>query len=177
MTNTASSPAETPRFPPDPVIMYTVSESFSVWISTLEKSCWPDAAAAKSAAAQTAGMRGKLIFTGSGLLVGCSGGRILNHSAARVRLRAVCAARHHFTLRSEEHTSELQSPCNLVCRLLLEKKKQIYDLMGNFVDSIDGMNFHGGDTVFPLEITLNPNRRIGLVNRPNLMTSILMFSY
>src|SRR5256885_13261312 len=26
--------------------------------------------------------------------------------------------------RSEEHTSELQSPCNLVCRLLLEKKKQ-----------------------------------------------------
>src|SRR5256885_6334177 len=27
----------------------------------------------------------------------------------------------HF--RSEEHTSELQSPCNLVCRLLLEKKK------------------------------------------------------
>src|SRR5256885_6418374 len=28
----------------------------------------------------------------------------------------------HF--RSEEHTSELQSPCNLVCRLLLEKKKK-----------------------------------------------------
>src|SRR5256885_12496372 len=27
--------------------------------------------------------------------------------------------------RSEEHTSELQSPCNLVCRLLLEKKKRI----------------------------------------------------
>src|SRR2546426_2167844 len=35
--------------------------------------------------------------------------------AARVRLRPI--------LRSEEHTSELQSPCNLVCRLLLEKKK------------------------------------------------------
>src|SRR5256885_11259997 len=31
------------------------------------------------------------------------------------------AARHW---RSEEHTSELQSPCNLVCRLLLEKKKK-----------------------------------------------------
>src|SRR5256885_10815874 len=28
-------------------------------------------------------------------------------------------------VRSEEHTSELQSPCNLVCRLLLEKKKKI----------------------------------------------------
>src|SRR5256885_9094531 len=27
--------------------------------------------------------------------------------------------------RSEEHTSELQSPCNLVCRLLLEKKKSL----------------------------------------------------
>src|SRR5256885_7895149 len=30
--------------------------------------------------------------------------------------------------RSEEHTSELQSPCNLVCRLLLEKKKIIHTL-------------------------------------------------
>src|SRR5256885_17203252 len=28
----------------------------------------------------------------------------------------------HLFVRSEEHTSELQSPCNLVCRLLLEKK-------------------------------------------------------
>src|SRR2546426_9294060 len=30
----------------------------------------------------------------------------------------------HHVVRSEEHTSELQSPCNLVCRLLLEKKKK-----------------------------------------------------
>src|SRR2546426_7861014 len=30
--------------------------------------------------------------------------------------------------RSEEHTSELQSPCNLVCRLLLEKKKKKIDV-------------------------------------------------
>src|SRR3989454_4440271 len=29
-----------------------------------------------------------------------------------------------YSRRSEEHTSELQSPCNLVCRLLLEKKKK-----------------------------------------------------
>src|SRR2546426_3058413 len=36
--------------------------------------------------------------------------------ASRLSLRAP---------RSEEHTSELQSPCNLVCRLLLEKKKKI----------------------------------------------------
>src|SRR2546426_7230250 len=33
-------------------------------------------------------------------------------------------ARRLKRFRSEEHTSELQSPCNLVCRLLLEKKKQ-----------------------------------------------------
>src|SRR5256885_8711198 len=32
------------------------------------------------------------------------------------------AARRRRRARSEEHTSELQSPCNLVCRLLLEKK-------------------------------------------------------
>src|SRR2546426_9062051 len=32
-----------------------------------------------------------------------------------------------FITRSEEHTSELQSPCNLVCRLLLEKKKKHID--------------------------------------------------
>src|SRR5688500_19545231 len=29
-------------------------------------------------------------------------------------------------VRSEEHTSELQSPCNIVCRLLLEKKKHLH---------------------------------------------------
>src|SRR5256885_6806428 len=32
--------------------------------------------------------------------------------------------RVQMAIRSEEHTSELQSPCNLVCRLLLEKKKR-----------------------------------------------------
>src|SRR5688500_19162309 len=42
-----------------------------------------------------------------------------------------CDRRHlhrlgcHGSERSEEHTSELQSPCNLVCHLLLEKKKSI----------------------------------------------------
>src|SRR5256885_9202551 len=34
------------------------------------------------------------------------------------------APRDDVRRRSEEHTSELQSPCNLVCRLLLEKKKE-----------------------------------------------------
>src|SRR5256885_3826836 len=36
----------------------------------------------------------------------------------------IAAAQDEHHLRSEEHTSELQSPCNLVCRLLLEKKKR-----------------------------------------------------
>src|SRR5688500_19386615 len=35
-----------------------------------------------------------------------------------------CAPIPPMKSRSEEHTSELQSPCNLVCRLLLEKKKK-----------------------------------------------------
>src|SRR2546426_2795539 len=34
------------------------------------------------------------------------------------------AGEQDLVARSEEHTSELQSPCNLVCRLLLEKKKK-----------------------------------------------------
>src|SRR5256885_7599850 len=36
-------------------------------------------------------------------------------------------------LRSEEHTSELQSPCNLVCRLLLEKKKKKKETLHNHI--------------------------------------------
>src|SRR5256885_16009989 len=38
--------------------------------------------------------------------------------------RAVAGGNRARIVRSEEHTSELQSPCNLVCRLLLEKKKK-----------------------------------------------------
>src|SRR5256885_12465161 len=37
--------------------------------------------------------------------------------------------------RSEEHTSELQSPCNLVCRLLLEKKKHSPSIPSQHSDS------------------------------------------
>src|SRR5256885_4582851 len=43
--------------------------------------------------------------------------------------------------RSEEHTSELQSPCNLVCRLLLEKKPDIYtfSLQCEFLSGSEGI--------------------------------------
>src|SRR5205807_4834522 len=52
-----------------------------------------------------------------------------SHPAQPVRLPVVdlctlpAAEKEGIVQRSEEHTSELQSPCNLVCRLLLEKKK------------------------------------------------------
>src|SRR5256885_7761621 len=42
------------------------------------------------------------------------------------------APQHPSKPRSEEHTSELQSPCNLVCRLLLEKKKKKIQLIIQF---------------------------------------------
>src|SRR5256885_13068369 len=59
---------------------------------------------------------GLLIGLGVGVGVGVGGGALIvmcGGSVAVVRLDA--------RPRSEEHTSELQSPCNLVCRLLLEK--------------------------------------------------------
>src|SRR5256885_9169633 len=45
---------------------------------------------------------------------------------AQSRTRETDSANCACSIRSEEHTSELQSPCNLVCRLLLEKKKIKY---------------------------------------------------
>src|SRR2546426_2643804 len=54
-------------------------------------------------------------------------GRHSARRAGRNRLPGLARARHIASgdrTRSEEHTSELQSPCNLVCRLLLEKKKE-----------------------------------------------------
>src|ERR1039457_654612 len=48
--------------------------------------------------------------------------RSITLNLSRNRLQKVQAKRRNEAYRSEEHTSELQSPCNLVCRLLLEKK-------------------------------------------------------
>src|SRR2546426_7565511 len=45
-------------------------------------------------------------------------------SAGRFTVTGQGGAGVSLAFRSEEHTSELQSPCNLVCRLLLEKKKK-----------------------------------------------------
>src|SRR5256885_11936136 len=56
-------------------------------------------------------------------------------AAWSLRRNAIAVAQRRSTAlwwRSEEHTSELQSPCNLVCRLLLEKKNQpsTHDILG-----------------------------------------------
>src|ERR1039457_7498997 len=45
--------------------------------------------------------------------------------------------------RSEEHTSELQSPCNLVCRLLLEKKKEKITNSGIVRNTTVKITIHG----------------------------------
>src|SRR5256885_10403517 len=66
------------------------------------------------------------------LALGDLGGQALVHGAAveasgqRIGQRHALDFLHQLLQlgRSEEHTSELQSPCNLVCRLLLEKKKK-----------------------------------------------------
>src|SRR5256885_4387596 len=67
-----------------------------------------------------------------------------------VRSMGVCSGKTACTVanmgplnRSEEHTSELQSPCNLVCRLLLEKKKKItYGVRRIFGISNSSFNQH-----------------------------------
>src|SRR5256886_11230047 len=55
--------------------------------------------------------------------------------------------RHH---RSEEHTSELQSQSNLVCRLLLEKKKKKANIINSF-DIALSLHMHTLHFFFPLQ--------------------------
>src|SRR5256885_7706966 len=67
----------------------------------------------------------------------------MNHVADAARVIQLAIAR------SEEHTSELQSPCNLVCRLLLEKKKKNFCLQNRLLPC-------------PLRFAVNPNRILGI---------------
>src|SRR5207247_7190901 len=55
-----------------------------------------------------------------------TGNRLVDQDLARM---SVLCLRHGDDGRSEEHTSELQSRVDLVCRLLLEKKKIIHDMV------------------------------------------------
>src|SRR2546425_7892450 len=54
-----------------------------------------------------------------------------NASSSRFGARKLDDTPHKFAIRSEEHTSELQSLAYLVCRLLLEKKKHAAELTAN----------------------------------------------
>src|SRR5438876_5875639 len=63
---------------------------------------------------------------------------------AIVKLRAIYLSGDFDQYRSEEHTSELQSPVHLVCRLLLEKKKN--------------KNYKYSFSIIPLNQTINPNQ-------------------
>src|SRR2546426_8343277 len=64
---------------------------------------------------------------GCGSGYGAGSGRVTDLRLRRRSDRHECLfhCRGKYYKRSEEHTSELQSPCNLVCRLLLEKKKKL----------------------------------------------------
>src|SRR5256885_8456928 len=55
---------------------------------------------------------------------GHPGGWNQHHPGWEDWVRSPWSCKSHRRDRSEEHTSELQSPCNIVCRLLLEKKKE-----------------------------------------------------
>src|SRR5205823_15091214 len=59
------------------------------------------------------------------------------HTAGSGRASSWSRTRSRRSRRSEEHTSELQSLAYLVCRLLLEKKKQKHYLLGVFKHTID----------------------------------------
>src|SRR5437879_10571775 len=67
---------------------------------------------------------GRRIPTSAAGKASTSGGRASSSTAARHRCRCSCSFVETPASRSEEHTSELQSPMYLVCRLLLEKKKK-----------------------------------------------------
>lgn len=54
---------------------------------------------------------------------------------------------------------------------------QVYDTAGNLVETVDGLNFQGGFNVFPTHISINPSRRTGFVNGPDLTMSLQSFSY
>ena len=53
----------------------------------------------------------------------------------------------------------------------------VYDIDGNLLETIDGLKFQGGNNVFPIHITLNPSRRLGYVDGPDLTTAIQQFTY
>src|SRR5256885_4065565 len=86
----------------------TAAPSRSAWAYTQASATWAGVAPSRSATSRTV----CAIFSLASPASPAKRGLVREDRADRAR-------------RSEEHTSELQSPCNLVCRLLLEKKKDL----------------------------------------------------
>src|SRR5256886_3865883 len=81
---------------------------------------WPSPATASATCAFSQGAQGTVRFSWVT--------SICNVSARRFAMASICRTiSATASLRSEEHTSELQSQSNLVCRLLLEKKNLLYE--------------------------------------------------
>src|SRR3989440_278492 len=89
-----------------------------------------------------------------------------------------CHARFNFTDRSEEHTSELQSRSDLVCRLLLEKKKRVNRAkksgMVNITSSVNSRERSGINTIlhelnplFTINVTMSDIKRKNVYRRVN----------
>src|SRR5256885_11119843 len=66
-------------------------------------------------------------------------GRVIDISTGNITVGGIFTNSGTLVMRSEEHTSELQSPCNLVCRLLLEKKNYQHILRRCVLSCFTGM--------------------------------------
>src|SRR5258708_17108434 len=89
--------------------------------TTLFRSPMQAIQSATTVAAELLGMQNQLGAVSAG-----SFADVIAVDADPLRDKAPRGNRSQLVLRSEEHTSELQSPDHLVCRLLLEKKKKSY---------------------------------------------------
>jgi hypothetical protein len=54
---------------------------------------------------------------------------------------------------------------------------QVYDIRGEYVETVYGLEFQDGFNVFSTRIALNPSRRLGFINGPNLNDSLQAFTY
>src|SRR2546426_6591717 len=70
---------------------------------------------------------------------------LVEGTSSKPEQATACFSARAVALRSEEHTSELQSPCNLVCRLLLEKKNRDLPPSELFGWQVAGSPFPLGD--------------------------------
>src|SRR5258708_11410065 len=98
-------------------------------------------------------------------------------SASRLRVRAACLRtrrRDADELRSEEHTSELQSPDHLVCRLLLEKKKKEH-IQKTYVPGIINPNMAITERHRPTDSSNDVIHAVSLDVRRSINTYVTIF--